>query len=100
MSADGEPESETTQITRKGQVTIPKAFREEFGLEPGDEVVWQTGDDGIVVQRANRASARGMLVPDDTPAEKREQIAHELERRVKEHQDGIEEDLREEDAGA
>lgn len=100
MSTDSNPESETTQITRKGQVTIPKEFREEFGLEPGDEVVWQTGDDGIVVRKANRASARGMLVPDDTPAEKREEIAEELERRVHDHRESIEEELLEEDTGA
>lgn len=100
MSTDDDPESETTRITRKGQVTIPKEFRDEFGLEPGDEVVWRTGDDGIVVRKANRASARGMLVPDDTPAEKREEIAQELERRVNEHREGIEEDLLEEDSGA
>jgi len=93
-----DPESETTQVTRKGQVTIPKEFREEFGLEPGDEVVWQTGDEGIVVRKANRASARGMLIPDDTPPEKREEVAKELERRVHEHRESIEEDLVDEDA--
>ncbi|PSQ45957.1 AbrB family transcriptional regulator [Halobacteriales archaeon SW_7_68_16] len=98
MSTDGDPDSETTRITRKGQVTIPKKFREEFGLEPGDEVVWQTGDDGIVVRKVNRASARGMLIPDDTPPEKREEIAEELERRVHEHRESIEADLADEDA--
>lgn len=93
MGANDDTEAETTRITRKGQVTIPKAFREEFGLEPGDEVVWQTSDEGIVVRKANRASARGMLVPDDTPPEKREAVAQELERRVREHRDRIEADL-------
>jgi len=98
MSTETDAECETTRITRKGQVTIPKELREEFGLEEGDEVVWQTGDDGIVVRKATRASARGMLIPDDTPSEKREEIAEELERRVHEHRESIEEDLVTEDA--
>lgn len=97
MSTDGNPDTETTQVTRKGQVTIPKEFREAFGLEPGDEVVWQTGDDGIIVRKANRASARGMLVPDDTPPEKREEIAEELEQRVRDHREEIEAELLDED---
>lgn len=97
MSTDDDFERETTRVTRKGQVTIPKQFREEFGLEPGDEVVWQTADAGIVVRKANRASARGMLVPDDTPPEKRAEIAEEFERRVRDHRQRIEEDLLEED---
>lgn len=93
MSTDNESETETTRITRKGQVTIPKEFREEFDLEPGDEVIWQSGDEGIVVRKANESSARGMLVPDDTPPAKREAVAQELERRVQEHRDDIENEL-------
>jgi AbrB family looped-hinge helix DNA binding protein len=93
MSTDDESETETTRITRKGQVTIPKAFREEFGLEPGDEVVWESSEEGIVVRKANRSSARGMLVPEDTPSEKREAVARELERRVREHRSALETDL-------
>lgn len=100
MSTDNESETETTRITRKGQVTIPKEFREEFGLEPGDEVIWQSGEEGIVVRKANRSSARGMLVPDDTSPEKREEVAQELERRVQEHREDIENDLLDEDSGS
>jgi AbrB family looped-hinge helix DNA binding protein len=92
MSADND--TETTQVTRKGQVTIPKELREEYGLEEGDEVVWKHTDEGIIIRKANRSSARGMLVPDDTPPEKREEIARELERRVDDHREEIEQDLR------
>lgn len=99
MSTDDEPESETTQVTRKGQVTIPKEFRDEFGLEPGDEVVWNTAEEGIVIRKANRSSARGMLIPDDTPPEKREEVAEELERRVRDHRETIEDELLD-DSGA
>lgn len=96
MSTDDN--TETTRITRKGQVTIPKKLREEYGLEEGDEVVWTHTDEGIVIRKANRTSARGMLVPDDTPPEKREEVAQELEDRVDEHREEIEQDLR--DKGA
>ena len=41
MSTDGDADGETTRITRKGQVTIPKRFREEFGLKEGDELLWE-----------------------------------------------------------
>lgn len=100
MGTDDDPEPETTRITRNGQVTIPKTFREEFGPDPGDEVVWRTGDEGIVVRKANRASAREMLVPDDIPPEKREAIAAELERRVRNHRECIEASLPGADTGA
>lgn len=100
MSTDNESETETTRITRKGQVTIPKEFRDEFGLQPGDEVIWQSSEEGIVVRKANSASARGMLVPDDTPPEKREEVAQELERRVHEHREEIEDDLLSEESDA
>lgn len=100
MNTDDGADDRTTRITRKGQVTIPKELRDEYGLEEGDEVRWQIGDDGIVVRKANRASARGMLVPDDTSSEKREEVAQELEHRVHEHRERIETELTEEDTGA
>lgn len=90
MSTD-DADSETTRVTKKGQVTIPKELREEYGIEPGDEVVWRDSDEGIVVRKANRGSARGMLVPDDTPPAKRAEIAEELERRVRDHRTAVEE---------
>lgn len=93
MSTDNDTEGNITRVTRKGQVTIPKELRDEFGLEPGDEVVWNLTNDGIVVRKANRESARGMLVPDDTPDEQREKVAQELEQRIQEHRESIEDDL-------
>ncbi|PSQ18750.1 AbrB family transcriptional regulator [Halobacteriales archaeon QS_8_69_26] len=75
--------SETTRVTEKGQATIPKELREKYGIESGDEVVWEETDDGIVL-RKKHDSARGALVPDGTPPEKREEVARELERRVEE----------------
>lgn len=84
MSADDETEVETTRITRKGQVTIPKELREEYGLEEGDELVWRGDEDGITVRKATRSAGRGMLVDDDVSEETREEMAAELEAVIRE----------------
>jgi len=84
MSSENDQLTETTRITRKGQVTIPKQLREEYGLSEGDEIQWQQADDGIKVQKATRSSGRGMLVDDDVPAAKREEMATELEATIRE----------------
>ncbi|QSG08222.1 AbrB/MazE/SpoVT family DNA-binding domain-containing protein [Halapricum desulfuricans] len=75
--------SESTRITKKGQTTIPRDLREKYDLEPGDEVIWMDTDDGIVVKKRTRTSGRGMLVPDDTAEEKRQEIAEELGQRIR-----------------
>ena len=69
--------SETTRITRKGQTTIPQALREKYGLEPGDEVIWEEGEDGLVVRKRDRIAGRGMLAEGFSEAE-REELAAEL----------------------
>lgn len=79
--------SKSTRITEKGQATIPKAIREKYDLNPGDEVIWIDTDDGIVVKKRTRTTGRGLLVPDDTPTETREAIAEELEQRVRDRRD-------------
>jgi AbrB family looped-hinge helix DNA binding protein len=79
--------SKSTRITEKGQVTIPKQLREKYGLQPGDEVVWMDTDDGIVVKKRTRTTGRGMLLPDDTPEEKREAVAEVFQQRLRERRD-------------
>ena len=39
----------STTLTSKGQVTIPKAVRDELGLRVGDKVAFRVLDDGTVV---------------------------------------------------
>lgn len=41
-----------TRVTSKGQVTIPKAIREELGIRPGDEVDFVRENGSIRVVRA------------------------------------------------
>lgn len=79
--------SESTRVTEKGQATIPKKLREKYDLKPGDEVVWIDTDEGIVVKKRTRMGARGLLVPEDTPAEKREAVAEELRQRIRNRRD-------------
>jgi antitoxin PrlF len=39
----------TQTLTRKGQVTIPKAVRDHLGIAPGSEVQFSLADDGNVI---------------------------------------------------
>lgn len=39
-------------MTSKGQVTIPKAFRDHLGLKPGSNVEFEIDDRGAVVLKA------------------------------------------------
>lgn len=41
----------TTNMTRKGQVTVPKEYRDRFGLEPGTKIEFQIVN-GMLVLRA------------------------------------------------
>ena len=46
------------KITVKGQVTIPIALRERFGLEPGTEVEF-VASDGILQMRPRKRTKKG-----------------------------------------
>jgi AbrB family looped-hinge helix DNA binding protein len=74
--------TETTKVTEKGQTTIPRDLREKYGIEPGDNVEWVETDEGVMLRKAVDDDGRGMLVPDDTDDETREEIAQELTQRV------------------
>lgn len=52
-------------VTTKGQVTIPKELREKFGIEPGSQIDFIAGTDGIrlrkVIDRTKRLAVLGCL---------------------------------------
>jgi AbrB family looped-hinge helix DNA binding protein len=75
--------AEATRITRKGQTTIPQELRKKHGIEPGDTVVWEETDDGIVVRKKEATGARGMLAEGLSENERRE-IAAELGEEIRE----------------
>jgi antitoxin PrlF len=47
------------RITSKGQVTIPKAIRDELGLLPGTEVDFVRDEEGVRVRRSPGGRSRG-----------------------------------------
>ncbi|AWB26995.1 AbrB/MazE/SpoVT family DNA-binding domain-containing protein [Halococcoides cellulosivorans] len=83
MSTEDDTDGKTTRVTRKGQVTIPKPLREEFGLEEGDEVRWEKTEEGIRVRRATQSAGRGMLVDDGVSEEQREEMAEAMESEIR-----------------
>ena len=78
--------SKSTRITSKGQATIPQELREKYGLEPGDEVIWEEGEDGILVKKRTETGARGLLAGDLTEDE-RERLADDLEAELREQRE-------------
>lgn len=53
------------RVSKSGQVTIPVEIRKELGLEPGDTVVYNRGEDGRFFFRKPRSAAQlaGILGP-------------------------------------
>lgn len=47
------------KVTSKGQVTIPKRLRDEYGLLPGTEVEFVARDAEVYVRRAPGTRTRG-----------------------------------------
>ena len=47
------------RITTKGQVTIPQEFREQLGLLPNCEVVFELDGDGVRIRKAHGMKGRG-----------------------------------------
>jgi len=50
------------RITSKGQVTIPKEIRDQFGLLPGTEVEFAPVDGEIRVRKMSHGPKRGEVV--------------------------------------
>ena len=42
---------ETTKLSEKGQVVIPKDFRKKMGLKPGNQFLVIAAEDAIILQR-------------------------------------------------
>jgi len=52
----------TQKVGPKGQVVIPKKFRDELGIEPGDEVEVSLSENGVLIQSVNATKTlRGMF---------------------------------------
>jgi AbrB family looped-hinge helix DNA binding protein len=77
--------SESSRVTDKGQTTIPKEFREKYGIDPGDEVIWIDTGDGLRVVRADNDSGRGMLA-EGLDQDEREELAESMTADIREKQ--------------
>ena len=56
----------TATVTSKGQITIPKAVREELGLTEGDRVAFRVLEDGSVIvepETVDLLDLKGALKP-------------------------------------
>jgi len=42
---------QTSRLSSKGQVTIPKEIREAIGLEPGNLIVYEVQNGAVVLKR-------------------------------------------------
>lgn len=73
-----------SRVTEKGQVTIPKAIREELGIQPGDEVTFEKTEEGYVVRKAVDESRfekwRGVAETDASVRERMEELRGRRER--------------------
>lgn len=47
------------KVTSKGQVTIPRAIRERYGLLPGTEVEFEVVGDTVRIRKARGRKRRG-----------------------------------------
>jgi AbrB family looped-hinge helix DNA binding protein len=50
------------RLTSKGQVTIPIEVREEFGLQPGDEVEFVLDEHGLHIVKSDKRPSRGRRI--------------------------------------
>jgi antitoxin PrlF len=46
------------RLTSKGQVTIPKSLREQYGLQPGTEATFEATEGGILIKATAMARRR------------------------------------------
>jgi len=68
-----------TSLTRKGQVTIPKAVREALGLKPFDRIEMEVvgGEAHLRKAQLSLDDVAGVLPPLDVPVEDMPRIAKE-----------------------
>jgi antitoxin PrlF len=66
-----------TRVTSKGQVTIPKAVREQHDIEEGDYLVFDSRDGEIVVRK-------GQVVTDDMTEDSFDALTERITRHFEE----------------
>jgi len=46
-----EKQIHTSRVGERGQVTIPKSLRTRYGVRPGQEVVFEAREDGVLIKK-------------------------------------------------
>ncbi|MHA1698029.1 MAG: AbrB/MazE/SpoVT family DNA-binding domain-containing protein [Promethearchaeota archaeon] len=66
------------KISTKGQITIPKDFRDKLNVKPGDEVIIINTKDGILIKpkRNSLMALRGLLM-DEIDVEKADEFVRQ-----------------------
>ncbi|HLB24474.1 MAG TPA: AbrB/MazE/SpoVT family DNA-binding domain-containing protein [Dehalococcoidia bacterium] len=52
-----EPVVSVARITSKGQITVPKAVRDHFGLKTGDEIAFVEDSAGVRIRKKRKSDA-------------------------------------------
>lgn len=75
---------QSSRVTVKGQVTIPKELREHMGLKPGDQVEFIPGPGRtVVVNPRNRPVSDLFGILKDRPRKRKEPLSvEEMEERL------------------
>jgi AbrB family looped-hinge helix DNA binding protein len=42
---------ELLTVSTRGQVTIPAAMREKYGIKAGDKIIWQACENGLTLKK-------------------------------------------------
>ena len=80
-------DTETSRVSDDGRTTIPKSLREKYGIEPGDTVVWEDTDEGLVVRAVLPDHGRGLWNEETSSETEREAVAQALEAAVRDRRD-------------
>ncbi len=51
---------EKVKVSPKGQVVIPKEFRDRFGIKEGGEVVVEAVDEGVLIMKKEKDPVKAM----------------------------------------
>lgn len=83
----GRDETKTTLVTDTGQTTIPQSLREKYGIEPGDTVIWEDTDEGLVVRKVIKDAGRGLWVDETVSESDREAMAQALADKIRDNRE-------------
>jgi len=61
--------SHIVKVTTKGQATIPADIRKALGIHPGDQILWEIGENGARIKRVPPMDAEYLKAIEGTMSE-------------------------------